>query len=89
MNDNHQSEEPRSQKIPMIWADDRFGDDFCCHCNKSINLKTALWVEVVDGGNSVCVPGTGDKDDDGYMGWFPIGSTCQNKFKGFCARVPV
>jgi hypothetical protein len=57
-------------------------DKVCVVCGRKAGRYIAL---VVDGGARFGDPETeDDPDDGGYMGWWPVGSTCKKKLpKGF------
>jgi len=74
---------------PMVWAKNRKHDSklrFSC-CDKPIK-GTAYWVEVINGGSDVALPGSNpDENDAGYLGFHAIGSSCAKKhFRGFAVE---
>jgi hypothetical protein len=72
--------------IPMKWHDNPCHDSVarCACCDRPLKANHK-WVEVIDGGSSVANPGLGpDTNDSGYMGFYPVGSSCAKKwFHGF------
>lgn len=71
----------------MKWSDkqDYSGAlDRCACCGKKL-LGKSLWVEVINGGELVVAPGQAtDTSDPGYMGFYPVGTTCgRQHFLGF------
>jgi hypothetical protein len=52
----------------------------CAICCRPVVLKTVRhWAVVVDGGAS-WGDAQADQDDPGYMGMFPVGNTCHNRY---------
>ena len=73
--------------MPMRWAENRDYSgslDHCACCGRKLK-GSAMWIEVIDGGATVAAPGLSpDINDSGYMGFYPVGSTCAKKhFTGF------
>lgn len=78
--------------IPMKWSgkDTNGSQEHCSCCGRKLT-GDPLFVEVIDGGASVAVPGLGpDESDPGYMGFFPVGKSCARKhFAGFTHKMPL
>lgn len=59
-------------------------DETCCVCGRKAGRYIAL---VVDGGGRFGDPKTDDdQEDPGYMGWWPVGSTCKRKLPAHYVR---
>lgn len=55
--------------------------DLCFVCGRKLG-NNPLHFEVVDGGSLRGQDGTeADVDDAGYMGCYPVGASCANKFE--------
>lgn len=48
----------------------------CQMCGRKVNPERGWMVQVVDGGMAIALPGTGDQNDSGYMGWWDLGPEC-------------
>lgn len=70
--------------IPMKWAENQTHDaTLRCACCDRLLKGSHRWVEVVNGGSDVAVPGSDpDVQDAGYMGCFPVGETCARRHFG-------
>lgn len=56
------------------------GPDACIRCGRPIKNPEEAWmIELVFGGDVACLPGQGDPDHPGYMGWHPIGPECAKR----------
>jgi uncharacterized membrane protein len=53
--------------------------DRCIECGKAVGENSYL-VEVINGGDLRAQDGTEAVHDAGYMAFYPVGSTCKNKF---------
>lgn len=53
----------------------------CAVCGKPVKKGVPhRWAEVVDGGERFVPYGSGDENDAGHMGVFPVGSECAKLF---------
>ena len=70
----------------MKWSDkeQRGTASHCSCCGRKLK-GNVFYVEVIDGGGQVAAPGLNpDQNDPGYMGFHPVGSSCEKKhFKGY------
>lgn len=51
----------------------------CVQCGKKVG-KSPLWVCIYNGGQVFAKSAGTPERDGGYMGFYPVGSTCANQF---------